>query len=145
MSPLVPIARLAPFRRRLVAVCLALALGLGGIALGSIALGAAPASAGDFVPGIEDLPLMEELEPIDGSGFAFDTASGRLVEAYAGGAVEPEAVLAFYESTLPALGWEAVTDAAADQSWQREGEILAIEFVEGAAPLTVRFQLAPRD
>lgn len=88
---------------------------------------------------MEDLPLMAELEPIDGSGFAFDTAAGRLVEAYAGGAVEPEAVLAFYGSTLPALGWEPVEE----QTWQRDGETLAIEFVEGAEPLTVRFQLAP--
>ncbi|MEX2201450.1 MAG: hypothetical protein WD711_08660 [Dongiaceae bacterium] len=88
---------------------------------------------------------MAELEPINGSGFAFDTASGRLVEAYAGGAIELEAVLAFYESALPALGWEPVAETAADQTWQREGETLTIEFVEGAEPLTVRFQLAPQE
>jgi hypothetical protein len=140
MFPLTPNRFAAPLCRRLAAGCLVLALGLGPVALQPV-----PASAGDFVPGIEDLPLMAELEPIDGSGFAFDTASGRLVEAYAGGAVEPGAVLAFYESALPALGWEAVAETAADQTWQREGEILAIEFVEGAEPLTVRFQLAPQE
>ncbi|MEX1108486.1 MAG: hypothetical protein WEC00_06200 [Dongiaceae bacterium] len=136
MSPLVPIWRSAPLCRRLAAGWLALALSLGIVGLAN-----GPVCAGDFVPGIEDLPLMAELEPIDGSGFAFDTASGRLVEAYAAGTVEPEAVLAFYKSTLPALGWEA----AEDQTWQREGETLTIEFVEGAEPLTVRFQLAPQE
>ncbi|MDZ4735325.1 MAG: hypothetical protein SGJ07_03170 [Rhodospirillaceae bacterium] len=134
MFPVLPIGCLAPLRRRLAAGCLALAFVLAGFAGGEV-------RAGDFVPGIEDLPLMAELEPIDGSGFAFDTASGRLVEAYASGTVAPEAVLAFYERTLPALGWEA----GDDQTWQREGETLAIEFVEGAEPLTVRFQLAPQE
>jgi hypothetical protein len=129
-----------PLRRRLAAGCLVLALSLGACACLPFR-----AQAGDFVPGIEDLPLMAELDPIDGSGFAFDTASGRLVEAYAGGAVAPETVLAFYESALPALGWEAVAGTAADQTWQRAGEILAIEFVEGEGPLTVRFQLAPQE
>ncbi|MEX0808487.1 MAG: hypothetical protein WD044_07145 [Dongiaceae bacterium] len=138
MSPLLLIGRPALLRRLVAAGCLALAFAIAGLAGG-------PVRAGDFVPGIEDLPLMAELEPIDGSGFAFDTASGRLVEAYAGGTIEPEAVLAFYESTLPALGWEPAAEAAGDQTWQREGETLAIEFVEGAEPLTVRFQLAPQE
>ena len=144
-SRFVPNRVTAPLRRRLAAGCLVLALGVLALGLGGGVCLPVPALAGDFVPGIEDLPLMAELEPIDGSGFAFDTASGRLVEAYAGGAVEPEAVLAFYESALPALGWEAVAETAADQSWQRAGEMLAIEFVDGEGPLTVRFQLAPQE
>lgn len=106
----------------------------------AIVAGATTSSAGEFVPGIEDLPLMDELQAIDGSGFAFDSASGRLVEAYAGGNVTREAVEAFYDRTLPELGWTET----GDQAWQREGETLVIEFVEGAGPLTVRFQLAPK-
>ena len=114
------------------AAALALALGL--------AAGPGDAHAGEFVPGIEDLPLMAELHAIEGSGFAFDTAAGRLVEAYAGGDVTREAVAGFYAETLPALGWQA----DGERLWRREGEILAIEFVDGAYPLTVRFQLSPQ-
>jgi hypothetical protein len=98
------------------------------------------AHAGEFVPGIEDLPLMAELHAIEGSGFAFDTAAGRLVEAYAGGDVTREAVAEFYAQTLPALGWQA----DGERLWRREGETLAIEFVDGTDPLTVRFQLSPQ-
>ena len=114
----------------------------------------APATlvAGEFVPGIEDLPLMAELEAIEGAGYAFDTAGGRLVEAYAGGDASEAAVIDFYARTLPELGWEAEDgpgDASEDASgealrWRREGETLAIDFVEGESPLTVRFRLAPQ-
>lgn len=96
--------------------------------------------ASEFVPGIEDLPLMGELHAIEGSGFAFDTAAGRLVEAYAGGGVSQEEVDAFYNETLPQLGWEP----DGDRLWRREGETLTIEFVEGTDPVTIRFQLSPQ-
>lgn len=96
--------------------------------------------ASEFVPGIEDLPLMGELHAIEGSGFAFDTAAGRLVEAYAGGSVSQEAVDEFYNETLPQLGWEP----DGDRLWRREGETLTIEFVEGTDPVTIRFQLSPQ-
>jgi hypothetical protein len=117
----------------------------GGLALG-VLLALAPqpdgpaARAGEFVPGIEDLPLMAELHAIEGTGFAFDTAAGRLVEAYAGGDVAPAEVDAFYDRTLPELGWQA----AGDRLWRREGETLTIEFVDGADPVTIRFQLSPQ-
>ena len=121
-----------PVARRLLAVvALVAALALApGIA----------ARASEFVPGIEDLPLMWELHAIEGSGFAFDTAAGRLVEAYAGGSVSQDDVDAFYNETLPQLGWEA----DGDRHWRREGETLTIEFVEGTDPVTIRFQLSPQ-
>jgi len=123
-----------PRSRRRSAVCaLVLALAL------AFAPGVA-ARAGEFVPGIEDLPLMGELHAIEGSGFAFDTAAGRLVEAYASGSVSQDEVDAFYNETLPQLGWEA----DGDRLWRREGETLTIEFVEGTDPVTVRFQLSPQ-
>lgn len=105
----------------------------------AFAPGIAP-RAGEFVPGIEDLPLMGELHAIEGSGFAFDTAAGRIVEAYAGGSVSQDAVDEFYNATLPQLGWEA----DGDRLWRREGETLTIEFVEGTDPVTIRFQLSPQ-
>ena len=98
------------------------------------------AQASEFVPGIEDLPLMGDLHAIEGSGFAFDTAAGRLVEAYAGGSVSQDDVDAFYNETLPQLGWEA----DGDRHWRREGETLTIEFIEGTDPVTIRFQLSPQ-
>jgi hypothetical protein len=123
-----------PYARRRSTVCaLVLALML------AFAPGSAP-RASEFVPGIEDLPLMGELHAIEGSGFAFDTAAGRLVEAYAGGSVSQDDVDEFYNETLPQLGWEA----EGDRLWRREGETLTIEFVDGVDPVTIRFQLSPQ-
>lgn len=74
----------------------------------------------------------------------FDAPAGRVVEAYAEGAVGRDAVRAFYARTLPQLGWRA--DGA--DRYAREGETLRLEFPEAwpdSAPnrLLVRFFLSP--
>ena len=103
-----------------------------------------PAAAqSGFVAEVADLPLMPGLSEVEGAGVVFDKPSGRIVEAYAQGAVTREAVLRFYRDTLPQLGWHE-TGAA---SFRREGERLALEFIEskeqGGGPLTLRFVLKP--
>ena len=95
--------------------------------------------ASGFVAGLEDLPLMPGLSELSGSGFAFDTADGRIVEAYASGDVGEDEVLRFYAETLPQLGWEQ----ASPRGFRREGERLSIEFVKGGKPITVHFSLTP--
>jgi len=94
---------------------------------------------GGFVAGVEDLPLMPGLKELSGSGYAFGSSNGRIVEAYATGEVSQQQVLDFYSSTLPQLGWEAATT----HSYHRQGERLAIEFVKGNGPLTVHFTVTP--
>ncbi len=108
-----------------------------GFALLSSAEGAA--QGGGFVAEVADLPLMPGLEEVEGAGVAFDKPAGRIVEAYARGDVTREAVLAFYRDTLPQLGW---TEAGGG-NFRREGERLALEFLEGDGPLTLRFTLKP--
>ena len=108
-----------------------------------------PALAEDrFVAGIDDLPLMTGLSPLAGQSVVFDAPSGRVVESWARGAVTRAAVLAFYRSTLPQLGWTA----AAPDLFRRDGETLRLEFPpgapRGAAPaaagtLLIRFYLSP--
>ena len=108
------------------------------------ALLTAAAAAGEpvaFVSGIEDLPLMPGLVEVAEAGLVFDAPGGRIVEAYASGAVDRDAVLRFYAETLPQLGWQRLGAAR----FRREGETLDVEFsgAAGAAPLTVRFALSP--
>lgn len=112
-----------------------------GAAIGSAAppLAFAASDNGGFVAGVEDLPLMPGLTELSGSGYAFDSSTGRIVEAYAAGDVSQQQVLDFYSSTLPQLGWEAATS----HSYRRQGERLAIEFVKGSGPLTVHFTVTP--
>jgi hypothetical protein len=131
-----------PFFRTFSARILLVALLAGGGMLLSDALGSTTSAASDssgFVAGIEDLPLMPGLTELSGSGYAFGSSNGRIVEAYAAGDVSEQQVLDFYSSTLPQLGWEPATN----RSYHRQGERLAIEFVKGDAPLTVHFTVTP--
>jgi hypothetical protein len=130
--------------RTFFAAVVAIAL-VGGAVVISAAISAGPSpaqEASQFIKDIEDLPLMPGLEEEVGSGTAFDTAQGRLVVAYATGHVSEGGVMAFYEKTLPQLGWRQVDIGV----FQRENEILKLEFPGGpgaAPPLTVGFRLMP--
>ena len=100
-----------------------------------------------YLEELPDLPLMPGLTQIDEAGVAFDKPNGRIVEAYAGGAVDRQAVRSFYRETLPQLGWQR----AGSDAYAREGERLKIEFLEadggigtgGGGALTLRFVLTP--
>lgn len=100
---------------------------------------AAPAQETAFIEGSEDIPLMEELAGVPNAGIVFDSPAGRIVEAFAAGATSREAVLAFYNDTLPALGWTAKSRVL----FEREGEQLSLDFFGPDGELTVRFTLAP--
>lgn len=99
-----------------------------------------PAVAADvFLDGFGDLPVMQGLSPVKDAGVVFDTPSGRIVEAYAAGAVTRAKVRRFYGRTLPQLGW-ATTGGG---RFYREGEVLALTFKGKDGVLTVRFTLSP--
>lgn len=99
-----------------------------------------------FISVLDDLPLMEGLiEDVD-SATVFDTARGRIVEVFATGALKQDRVLAFYDETLPQLGWRRVSPGV----FRREGEALSLEFSlrrssrPGTTPvLTVGFRVMP--
>jgi len=97
-------------------------------------------AADSFVYGFEDLPLMEALSQVAGSSVLFDTPQGRIVQATAVGPIDKDSVLTFYRTTLPQLGWIMAGDA----EFQREGEILKLEFSERDSLLEVRFLIEPR-
>ena len=103
-------------------------------------LAALPARAAEFVDGTEDVPLMQGLVTIDGKSLAFDKPEGRIVEAAAHGALARAKVEEFYGVTLPQLGWRA----AGPDAWQREGEVLRIDFAGRDGNLTVGFTLSPQ-
>lgn len=103
------------------------------------AAAAQSAQNGNFVAGVEDLPLMPGLSQVEAASTVFDAPTGRIVEAFAAGPVTREQVLAFYAETLPQLGWTAERP----DRFRREGEELRLEFLGGEDELTVRFTLAP--
>ncbi len=98
------------------------------------------AAAEGYLAGIPDLPLMPGLQEVPDSGLIFDKPEGRIVEAYAAGAATPQAVTAFYDETLPHLGWRREKPGA----YLREGERLSLELARSAAGVTVLFRLSPQ-
>lgn len=94
-----------------------------------------------FLSAIEDVPLPPGLTETASGGVVFDSPSGRIVEAAATGSVGADQVAKFYAETLPQLGWQE----AGRLTFKRDAETLRItlEPGRGAAPLTVRFNLAP--
>ena len=84
------------------------------------------------------MPLMPGLELDEEQGVAFDAPSGRIVEAVAVGAVPAPMVEAFYNETLPQLGWEPVSG-----EFRRDDEVLRLEISAEERETTVRFFLTP--
>lgn len=111
---------------------------------------AAAADSGPFVPGTTDVPVMPGLASAESEPLVFDKPGGRIVQAVLSGEVPRQAVLAFYDQTLPQLGWRRT----ADRVFVRDGEELRLEFQQTArkkaaqktedAGTAVRFTLTPR-
>ncbi|HEV2677873.1 MAG TPA: hypothetical protein VGV37_25300 [Aliidongia sp.] len=97
-----------------------------------------------YVPGTEDVPLMPGLASDDSSSLVFDKPQGRIVEAAARGAVTRHAVMAFYDESLPQLGWRRTAASAGTKSFERDGERLSLDFDGRDGNLQVAFTLAPR-
>lgn len=99
------------------------------------------AVAAEFVPGVDDLPLMPGLEAVAEASTSFETPSGRIIGAEARGKGVSEAeVRRFYAGTLPSLGWRAMSD----RRYERAGERLTIDVTQARGMLTVRFDIRPR-
>ena len=95
-----------------------------------------------FVGDFDDLPLAAGLVEIVGAGVVFDTPEGRIIERYANGNADAEAVADFYTETLPALGWQSLAPLV----FGRDAEALTITVFppDTDNQLTVRYSLAPR-
>lgn len=112
------------------------------LTLGAVSVDGAVRAEGHaaYLAAVADLPLMPGLAELPGAGLVFDQPSGRIVEAYAQGAVSRAAVRAFYLDTLPNLGWRA----KAETLFQREGEELRLDISGDDGALVVRFTLQPQ-
>jgi hypothetical protein len=106
-----------------------------------VAFTASVADAADgFLSRLEDMPLMPGLSEDTKSGVSFDTADGRIVEAFARGNVTERQVLDFYRETLPQLGWTAESST----EFSRGGEKLQIDLVPDDQGMVVRYSLSPQ-
>ncbi|MBK1668029.1 hypothetical protein CKO28_08265 [Rhodovibrio sodomensis] len=127
-------------RRSLGCVRACAALLVAGLLAFAVPWPAAAQASDRYVADVADLPLMDGLEEVTAAGMAFDKPSGRIVEAYAHGAVATAAVRRFYRQTLPQLGWQRL----GPDRFAREDEELEIDYLGADGDLTVRYTLQPR-
>ncbi|SDG71586.1 hypothetical protein [Roseospirillum parvum] len=123
------------------AAALACALWLG--ATPALLPGANPALGADsFLKGFDDLPLPAGFSALDDPPpTVFDSAYGRLAEAYARGPGPAAKARAFYADTLPQLGWTALPGDPL--GFQRGNERLRLDFTSQGGSLLIHFSLKP--
>ena len=91
-----------------------------------------------FIERLGDVPLMPGLRVVEDAGVDFDAPGGRIVEVAAAGPVPRAAVLNFYRTSLPQLGWRG-----GDRVSVRDGERLRLELAATGGRTEVRFFLSP--
>ena len=90
-----------------------------------------------FVVGSDDVPLMEGLITLPEMDMTFDAPEGRIMQSVAySDSLLPGQIRAFYEETLPQLGW-----LQQGKGFVREKEELSIESYQLKGKTTVRFEL----
>ena len=95
-----------------------------------------------FFSEMTDLPLMNGLAEAAGGTVVFEKSEGRIITHVAIPAytdITPDKVAAFYEMTLPQLGWEKIKE----KQYVRDGERLEYMFLEAYEPYGVQFKLTP--
>jgi hypothetical protein len=99
-----------------------------------------PAWATEYFSSIADLPVADGLVEQQDKSTVFDAPLGRIVTAYASGQTKAGAVLDFYDSALPPLGWEKTGEG----TFHRKAETLKIDVLggQGGSPVNVSFTLS---
>ncbi len=77
-----------------------------------------------FISGTEDIPLMPRLQESDASAQAiFASPQGKILSTVMHGTVSPNEIFAYYDGTLPNLGWQKIKQG----KYVREGEALTVK------------------
>jgi hypothetical protein len=98
--------------------------------------------AEEFLSVLDDMPLAPGLTELADQAAEFETPAGRIVDAAASGAVQAATVAAFYDRTLPALGW--IREGAGRFVRDQERLTIATGVGPGKGQVVVRFSLRPR-
>ena len=93
-----------------------------------------------FITGFSDLPIMPGMQELPDSNISFDTASGRIVEAFTKTEQNVEKILSFYKNVLPQLGWRVEKDTM----FVRDTEILILDLRKDRDSVIVQFSLKPQ-
>lgn len=103
-------------------------------------------SAGDFLAGFEDMPLMGGLIQIERDGIAFENEDSRYLEAVltSDRNINFSDVQKFYRKVLPQLGWTEQTGSTTFLQFTREHDTLEITQT-GEVPLLISISMKNRN
>jgi hypothetical protein len=94
-----------------------------------------------FFESLYDVPIMPGLEEVPEMAMSFDKPNGRISQAAAvAPAVAEPAIIAFYQESLPQMGWQQNSR----NHYVREGEELEISIEKTETSQIVRFLLKPQ-
>ena len=91
----------------------------------------------DFLPGTDDIPLMEGIELTESGVFSFDTPAGQILTIKGETDKTAEEVRSFYGQTLTALGW---IRAGAD-AYTRDGDVIRLNIRRSGSKTEVLFDM----
>lgn len=109
------------------------------LAVMAVLVGGAAHAADLFIPGTQDIPLMDGLIVNTVPNMDFDTPVGQLLAINAvGKKLTGGQVLAYYAGALPQMGWEPVSKGR----YKRESDSITITVLKEAKPAIIRFETA---
>lgn len=101
-------------------------------------------AAQNFIDGMEDIPIPDQMIQIPSDNISFGNEETRLVEAYLqANFYKFSFVAGFYKDTLPQLGWQYKGEHDGILTFTRDHEELDIA-MESKLPLIVRVTLTGR-
>ena len=101
-----------------------------------------------FFTALPDIPVMPGMEEIRDQAYIFDVPEGRIIESLANlNDIDKNAVLAFYDASLPQLGWikEPAASKSAAPLYKREQERLTLDFETLDGQSFLKLRIAPLD
>ena len=99
-----------------------------------------PALAQTFLPGTEDIPLMDGLTQVEETA-SFDNPAERMVLVEAQTKLPPKKVSQFYKETLTNLGWtEKKTN-----TFERGNDSFSIDIISSEKTSQIQFRLSQRN
>ena len=98
-----------------------------------------------FFESLYDVPVMPNMAELKDMAVSFDKPHGRI--AYAGAqasaALTPPQIMAFYDKTLPQMGWRIVRSEQYMREYRRNDENLRLFFVQSEGTELLQFMLFP--
>lgn len=100
------------------------------------------AYASSFLPGSEDIPLIDGFNTDKPT--VFDTPEGRILEVHATGVDSIAHVTHFYNTTLKSLGWTATQESKTSLQYVRDKNQLTIKIKVTGKSIFLSFTLEPK-